>query len=279
MIIIANLLKPEVEACLKDVVACLEDWGISYDIQAYQRNPLDSPGRFSQGDLAISLGGDGTVLFAARHLAEPGIPILAVNIGNLGFLADIGKDEWLDILEKYRRGEIGCSKRMMLMARVERRGREIGAFTGLNDAVISASGISRLVQLRVDIRGTYLGRYRADGVIIATPTGSTAYSASAGGPLMDPELEALIVNPICPFTLSNRPLVVKKDQEIRVTVEEKPGTQTSLTVDGQDSFLLEAQDQIIINCSPHGVYLLRSDRRNFFEVIRQKLKWSGGPGA
>jgi len=278
VIIVVNLLKPESEIYLREMTRFLEARNIEFEIHGYRGEPLH-PAIRKEADLAISLGGDGTVLFCARLLAHLDIPIMAVNLGDFGFITEVGKNEWEETFLKFQAGEVGCSRRLMLQLQVIRAGRTAATFLGLNDAVISSQGSSRLIQLRVNLRNTHLGVYRADGVIIATPTGSTAYSAAAGGPLLDPELEAVIINPICPFTLSNRPLVICGDEEICVTVDPGQKAPIILTMDGQNSFALEPEDRIQIARAPSKALIVRSDRRNFFEVIRQKLKWSGGPDA
>jgi len=230
-------------------------------------------------DLAISLGGDGTILSSARLAAPYDIPILPVNLGDFGFITEVAQNEWEQVFEKYQQGFLGISKHIMVDVRVIRNGVETAAFTGLNDAVISAAGISKLVRLYLSISSTEVGKYRADGIIIATPTGSTAYSASAGGPILDPEMEAMIINPICPFTLSNRPLVIQGDSHIFITVQEEQRTDVILTVDGQETFELLPNDTVEIVQAAKKALIIRSDKRNFFEVLRSKLNWSGGPDA
>ncbi len=162
----------------------------------------------SNVDLAISLGGDGTLLSCARMLAERDVPILAVNMGDFGFITEVPKSELEDAWSRFLDGRLGVSRRLMLSVEVLREGRQVASFVGLNEAVIGIKGISRMIRLKIFLSDTYMGRYRADGVIIATPTGSTAYSMAAGGPILHPEMEAFILTPICPFTLSNRPTVV-----------------------------------------------------------------------
>jgi NAD+ kinase len=145
--------------------------------------------------------------------------------------------------------------------------------------VVSASGISRIVRLRLSLSQAYLGEYRADGMIVSTPTGSTAYSAAAGGPILEPEMEALIINPICPFTLSNRPLVVRGTETVHIEVMKKQRTDLNLTVDGQSTVPLKPGDTIEVRAGAKKAHIIRSDKRNFFEVLRSKLNWSGGPDA
>ncbi|GAI83410.1 unnamed protein product [marine sediment metagenome] len=200
VVIIVNLLKEGAKILVREAKTYLEERGVEVAIFPVQEN--FSPEILPGTDMAITIGGDGTLLFCARILAGENIPILAVNLGDFGFIAEVSRSEWIEALEKYLAGQLGISRRIMFESSVERGGRSIACFRGLNDAVICAGGFSRIIHLRVYLRRTYVGRYRADGVIVATPTGSTAYSMSAGGPILHPEMEAFIFNPICPFTLS-----------------------------------------------------------------------------
>jgi NAD+ kinase len=177
-------------------------------------------------DVAFSLGGDGTVLLAARALARFGTPIFPIHLGTLGFIASVRPEQWADTFKQWLAGKVELSRRLMLEVRVERANVGVasnGAVSQgicLNDIVISASGIATLIRLKVEVSASLdLGEYRSDGLIVATPTGSTAYSVSAGGPILDPEMDALIINPICPFSLSNRPIVVPAGETIAITVE------------------------------------------------------------
>jgi NAD+ kinase len=234
-------------------------------------------------DLAFCLGGDGTVLFAARIIAPLGVPIFPINIGTLGFIAVVPPDRWREVFEEWRRGRVGVSRRLMLDIAVDRRGTNTVAACGLNDAVISASGIAKLIRLEVssscgEVGETpmSLGHYRSDGLIVATPTGSTAYSVAAGGPILDPEIDALIINPICPFTLSNRPIVVPAGETILVDVEAEQRGAVLLTVDGQRSFPLEPGDRVFIRKAPREAKIVASGRRGFYGALQTKLNWSGG---
>ncbi len=207
------------------------------------------------------------------------IPIFAVNVGDFGFITEVSKDEWKQAFEKFRNGKLGISERVMVETTLYRGGEAIEIRCGLNDVVIASAGTSKVVRLSVDIGETTLGRYRADGVIIATPTGSTAYSVAAGGPILAPEMDALILNPICPFTLSNRPLVLPGDIPIHIGVEPRQRTDVVLTVDGQETVELAEGDRLKIKRADTKARIVRSDRRNFYEVLRSKLNWSGGPDA
>jgi NAD+ kinase len=230
-------------------------------------------------DLAITLGGDGTLLYGARVLAGANIPILAVNLGDFGFITEISHHEWLDALDKYLSGLLGVSKRIMFVAEVRRNGQTVASFSGLNDAVVRSSVFSRIVRLRLHLSRTLVVRYRADGVIVATPTGSTAYSMSAGGPILHPEMDAFVLNPICPFTLSNRPVVVPGRETLEIEVEDGQRTNVILVVDGQESSALEPRDRVVISKSDKHSWIILSDKRNFYEVLRAKLNWAGEPHA
>ena len=234
-VIIVNLLKPDAQKLVNEITEHLSACGIPWDIFGYSGEPIQP--EIEGADFAFALGGDGTVLFSARTLARMEIPVLAVNMGNFGFITEVSKDEWLDAFEDYLDGKLELSRRLMLSASIIRDGAQIADFRSLNDSVISAYGISRIIRLSVSLNDTPLGRYRADGVIVSTPTGSTAYSAAAGGPLLDPEIDAVLLNPICPFSLSNRPLVIPASKKIVVSVEPEQRTEIILTVDGQMVFL------------------------------------------
>lgn len=230
-------------------------------------------------DMAFSLGGDGTVLYAARSMAPLGVPILPINLGTLGFIASVPPDEWALTFNLWMEGKIGTSRRLMLEVTVERESRIVARGSCLNDMVISASGIAKIIRLHVESEYMRLGKYRSDGLIVATPTGSTAYSVSAGGPILDPEMEALIINPICPFTLSNRPIVVPVREAVVVEVETEQRSGVLLTLDGQVTEPLEPGDRVYIKQAPFDARLIASDRILFYKALRTKLSWSGGPDA
>ncbi len=277
VLIIANLHKDEAKNLIAEITEYCEQKEIEVEVFGFVGKPEIPDVRGI--DFVFSLGGDGTVLYTSRVVESSGIPILAINLGKFGFITEVSKKEWKSAFEKYEHNELGLSRRIMLKVVVERDGRKIASFKGLNDAVISCEGISTIVKLSLLVNDTPLGQYRADGVIVATPTGSTAYSVSAGGPILDPELEALIVNPICPFTLSNMPLVVSVDEVITILVEEDQRVGVILSIDGQDSFPLLPYDKVIIEKSHSKTLLVKSDVRNFYEILRSKLNWSGGPDA
>ncbi|MDR0597908.1 MAG: NAD(+)/NADH kinase [Treponema sp.] len=269
------------------------NWGKKIEDELCRRNIkvhsffFDGQGVFqSDGeyDCCFCLGGDGTVLYAARTLAPLGVPIVPINLGSLGFIAAVHPDEWTRALDSWLRGEASLSRRLMLEVRLERRGRIIMEETCLNDAVISAQKIAKLIHLGVTsvseqsagAAPILLGHYRSDGLIVATPTGSTGYSMAAGGPILDPELAAMIINPICPFTLSNRPMVVPATETVIVDLDQEQQSDLLLTLDGQVTEALRLFDRVFIRRAPKDTLLIASDREDFYNALRTKLNWSGG---
>ncbi|TFG62085.1 MAG: NAD(+)/NADH kinase [Spirochaetales bacterium] len=276
-LIIANLLKAEAGSIIHTIQETLGARGIATEVHGYEGKPISPV--VPDIDLALSLGGDGTVLFTARLVAEKGTPILAVNLGDFGFITEVSKDEWQEAFDKYEAGILGISERIMLTSTVIREGRELCSYTGLNDAVISAAGISKIVRLNIFLSNANIGEYRADGVIVSTPTGSTAYSLAAGGPILDPEMDSFILNPICPFTLSNRTLCIQGSELAALEVQERQRADIILTVDGQIAVPLKPKDIIRFKRAAYKALIIRSDKRTFYEVLKTKLNWAGGPDA
>lgn len=223
-------------------------------------------------DILIVLGGDGTLLSAARALGGQRVPILAVNLGGLGFLTSVTLDELYPLLEQVLAGSHRTSERMMLDAEILREGKSSGRQCALNDAVGNKGAIARMLDFDVLVNGDAVGRYRADGIIVATPTGSTAYSLAAGGPIMDPDLDAFIITPICPHMLTNRPLVIPGTAtvELDFAAADDP---VYITLDGQIGFELKANDRVSITKSANRVALVRPPSKTYFEVLRSKLRW------
>lgn len=275
VVILANQNKPEAETFAHDIQRYLERKSIPSDTILTADADESIPVR-QDTDLAIILGGDGTVLSCARLLHPYGIPMLAVNLGTFGFITEVCKDEWKEAYEQYEAGTATVSRRLMVRVSVTRGGERVFLAHGLNEMTMAASGISKMVSLDLFINGTNAGRIRSDGMIVSTPTGSTGYSLAAGGPILDVDLDALIINPICPFTLSNRPLVIAGEDAVRIVVREGQRTQISLTVDGQVFFPLQDGDQVIVEKARSKALLVMSPKRNYYEVIRDKLNWSGG---
>ena len=277
VLLIVNLHKDDSRLLMRSIEKDLRDEGFAVDVFAFEGKPESSPG--GEYDIVFSLGGDGTVLFAARELASHGVPILPINLGTLGFIASVHRDDWRCSFDEWLEGKASVSERLMLDVRVERLGCELHSFSCLNDAVVSAGGISKIIRLDATMDSIRLGRYRADGLIVATPTGSTAYSVAAGGPILDPEMEAIILNPVCPFTLSNRPIVIPAEGDLTITVETEQRSAVILTIDGQIVVSLEPGDALIVRKASRKAILVASDRGDFFTALRSKLNWSGGPDA
>lgn len=276
-LIVANMLKSDAGELVTAIREHLEAVDIHVRLFGFRGKP-EIPQLDDDLDLAISLGGDGTVLFTARLLASHRVPILAVNIGEFGFITEVSKSEWKAAFEGYLAGRLGVSERLMLEVAVRRDGKVVESFCALNDALICAHHVSKVVRLHVRISDTELGRYRADGVLVASPTGSTAYSLAAGGPILTPEMSAMVLVPVSPFTLSNRPLVVPGGDTVSIEVEEQKA-ETILTLDGQEICPLRLGDIVEVHEAAVRARIVRSDKRNFFDVLRAKLKWAGGPDA
>ena len=205
---------------------------------------------------------------------ELGIPILPVNLGTFGNITEISKDEWKEALVHFIDTGDNISRRQMLRISVYRKGEKLWQASALNEAVISSSGRAKVISLDISLDNTRLGSFRADGMIVATATGSTGYSLAAGGPILDAEMSALVITPVCPFTLSNRPLVTS-GKVVSISIPEKQRTDIILSADGQLDFNLEEGDRISVEKSLSRALLVKSLRRNFTEVIRDKLNWSG----
>lgn len=224
-----------------------------------------------QVDAVVVLGGDGTLLSTARAIGDLGVPILGINLGDLGFLTATTLEEMLPAVELLLAGGMTVDERMMLGARVVRGGSTLGAYVALNDVVVTKSAMSRIINLKVAVDGQHATAYRADGLIIATPTGSTAYCLSAGGPIVSPSMDAIVLVPIASHTLTNRPIVLPGASQIDVTL--MTDQDVMLTVDGQVGVLLREHDTVHVDKAAARVRLLRLPRSDFFSVLRTKLKW------
>ena len=226
-------------------------------------------------ELVVVLGGDGTMLGAVRQVVAGGLeraPILGVNLGGLGFLTALAPGELLPAMEKVLAGHYHASPRLMLDSIVRRQGHELARFTALNDLVINKAALARIVELEAVVDGRPLTTFQADGLIISTPTGSTAYNLSAGGPICHPALNCIVVSPICSFTLTNRPLLLSPDMTLSVTLGHR-AQETTLTCDGQVGLELEPGDEILFQRSEHMVHLIQSPFRDYFEILKTKLRW------
>ena len=229
---------------------------------------------YEQAECMIVFGGDGTLLGTARKVASTGTPIIGINLGHMGFLTEIDIPETLPALKKLLDGEYDIEERMMLQAHVYRQDKLVEQMVGLNDAVIAKGAIARLILLETHVNDEYVNTYPTDGLIIASPTGSTAYSLSAGGPLVTPDLDLMLLTPICPHALWARPLIISPQSVIKIIILSRQG-EVMLTMDGQHSFSLCQYDQVIVSRSPQKARLIRLRGRSFFEVFRKKLKEEG----
>jgi len=278
VLVLVNLDKSDAAVFSRSVIKRLTELGIQCEVAEFSGDPGEKPS-MSGISLVVTLGGDGTVLYAARLASPSAIPVFPVNLGRLGFIAEIGRDDWRGSLDSWVAGALPISARLMLCVEAWRDGKLAATHIALNDAVISAQGIAKVIGLGVRVGGSLLGRYRSDGIIVATPTGSTAYNLAAGGPVLHPEMEAIAINPICPFTLSNRPLVLGADETIEIHIEEGRRTTVMLTIDGQETFSLLPDDRIRIKKASKKALIHRPERFAFFELLRTKLAWSGGSDA
>ncbi len=228
----------------------------------------------AETDLLVVLGGDGTILNAAGHLGDHVKPIFGINVGSLGFLTCSSSADYREAAEAVAKGRISFSERTMLQVQVISHGKAGPAAIGLNDAVLSRGKLSRLILLRTRVDGEDLTEFNADGIIVATPTGSTAYSLSAGGPIMAPESGVFVITPICPHVLTNRSVIVREESLIEIEVSD-PDDPVYLAVDGRDPTLLEFGDTVAVRRAERKLPLAVMPNVSFFNVVRQKLKWRG----
>jgi len=251
-------------------IAVRSDWETAAYAPAAQGMPREE---VPQGcDLVIVLGGDGTLLSAARAIGKLEIPLFAVNLGGLGFLTAIAVDEIYPELERALRGEHRVARRKLLSTEVVRGEEVVASYQALNDAVLTKADIARMIDLEAWVDQQLVCEYKADGLIISTPTGSTAYSLSAGGPVIFPSVPAICLTPICPHTLTNRPVLVPETSLIRILAH-GPKASTYLTIDGQVGGPILDGDAIVCRSSNYALHLIRPPNARFFDVLRQKLDW------
>lgn len=228
--------------------------------------------------LVIVVGGDGTLLSAARDLAGSGVPILGVNQGRLGFMVDVNPDEMQAVMEQILAGDYVREERLLLNARVLREGHgSLGPFLAVNDVVIRNQAAIRMLEFETWLNGDFISQHRADGFIVSSPTGSTAYALSGGGPVLHPGLEALTLVPICPHTLSDRPIVVGADREVRIVLRGGSGIRAMFTCDGQTTETLNPGDAVIVSRAQERLRLIHPRGYNYFEILRSKLHWGRSP--
>ena len=277
--IISKPQKPEIAPVLTEVILWLQAHGFQAVLDPvsgnYVREAWIAPRHEMVShlpEMVIVLGGDGTLLAAARVFAKHDVPIMSVNLGSLGFLTEVRLADLFANLEAWVRGECRVDARAMLHVEIERDAGVYRCYEALNDIVVSKGAIARMGDFKIFASEQLAAAFRADGVIVSTPTGSTAYNLAANGPIMSPDVDAMIVTPICPHLLTIRPIVLHGDAKITVSVVGVPD-QTFLTVDGQEAVQVRVGDQIRCYRSEYRVRLLRMRENGFFDVLRQKLKW------
>lgn len=272
---------PEIKATLQAVVTWLRARNIVVLLDTTSATLLGEKGGIQKTELAgkadvlLVLGGDGTMLNAARLAGERGIPILGVNMGGLGFLTEVRLEHLYPSLERVFANEYVLDERLMLKAHVHRHGETVTQGVVLNDVVVSKGTLARMIELRIAIQGQFVTNLRGDGLIVSTPTGSTAYSLSAGGPIINPAVQSLMLTPICPHTLTHRPLIVPGNVEIDVTLTSRDDGATA-TLDGQVGISLTQGDSVVLTTSEHRTKLIRFPETNYYDVLREKLKWGDG---
>jgi NAD+ kinase len=279
--IISRPRRADLAAVVPPLLTWLEARGIrtAYDQEtassldsaaASQAQPRDQLAQSS--DLLLVLGGDGTLLAAARVAAPHGIPILPINLGSLGFLTSFTVEELYPALEDTLAGRCPVSERMMLSVALQRDAQVIDRQSVLNEAVVNKGALARMIEMELRIDDAFVCRYRVDGLIVASPTGSTAYSLSAGGPIVHPAVGSIIITPICPHTLSDRPLVVRDTSHIEAKLLGDTDS-VFLTLDGQKGIAMQAGDRVVISRASEQLKLIQPPRKSYFEILRNKLKW------
>ena len=222
----------------------------------------------------VVLGGDGTFISAIRWVQDTMIPVLGVNLGAFGFLTELSADRLFPVMERVIQGDYETQERILLSAEVLREGKTVACQTVLNDVVINKEALARIAHIHTYIDGDYLTTFKSDGLIVATPTGSTAYSLSAGGPIVHPCVKTIILTPICPFTLINRPLMLPDNVTIRIGVEQRDSN-IFLTFDGQVGLHITHRDAVMVQKAPHTIRMIRSPDQSYYELLKSKLSWSG----
>ncbi|PIP41005.1 NAD(+) kinase [Candidatus Desantisbacteria bacterium CG_4_8_14_3_um_filter_40_12] len=279
--LIINIKRPDVFRVAREVISFLTKNGehrLVMDMEAatamsYEKLGVDSI-EMQRVDLILAMGGDGTLLHTVRMIEGKSIPILGINLGSLGFLTEVTEEGLYSALTNILLGHYQIEKRMMLSIKIIRQTATLTTFKALNEAVVAESEIARMVNLKVFIDAEYLTTYRADGLIISTPTGSTGYSLAAGGTIVVPRMKVLMLTPVCPHTLTARPMIIPENSKI--IIEIISSGQSILTIDGQQTYSLEFADKIEIERAEEEICLIKPQQCGFYEVLRNKLKWGGG---
>ena len=277
--IFAKMHDPRCQGVADELVSWLEQRGCQALVDEHLARHIGKLDGLSheeireQAELVVVLGGDGTLISVARLFSGKTVPIVGINLGSLGFLTEITLEELYPRLEKCLEGAPRVSERMMLEVAVFRDGKEVERCQVLNDMVINKGALARIVDLETRVNRHFLTTYKADGLIVSTPTGSTGYSMSAGGPIIHPLMSCIVITPICPHTLTNRPIVVPDDSVISITVTSAFDEKVYLTLDGQVGFELQEGDSVEVRRALKTTALVMSRSRDYFEILRTKLKW------
>jgi NAD+ kinase len=280
---IGIITKPN-ESRAAELAARIAEWAANHEINLFVNDRVQHlpPGTFSASareiadhcDVLLVLGGDGTMIATARLVGGRGTPVLGVNLGTLGYLTEFADEDAIPALEYVLGGDYQIDRRMMLDWQVLRDGDQVGAGSSLNDVVVNKSALARIIDIDCSVGSHYVTTYRADGLILATPTGSTAYNLSAGGAIIAPDADVISICPICPHTLTNRPLVLPHSAEIKLKINTRE-QEVMLTSDGQTGMMLMAGDKVEIRKSAKTFNTIRLKDRDYFHILRSKLKWSG----
>jgi len=280
--VVARAGLTEARPVLRELVSWLAERNVAVLLEQETARLLDEgplPGTAPGHELAarvdalLVLGGDGTLLAAAQLLVDHPVPVLGVNFGSLGFLTEIALPELFPALEDLLADRYRSEERRMLRAVVKRPGQADVTRDVLNDVVINKTAFSRIVELAVELDGQFVSVFRADGLIVSSPTGSTAYNLAAGGPILHPTLPAIALTPICPHMLTNRPLVIDDSAQVRVKLRDSREVEVHISFDGQHGIRLSEEDEVVVSRSPRSLRLVRAPARDYFEVLRAKLKW------
>lgn len=263
----------EASATAVELSAWLRSRGIAEvlePVSAGESRPVNR--RTLDADLVVVLGGDGTMISTARLVGDKDVLVLGINYGSLGYLTDFRIEEMFPALEAILAGQYEIDRRVMLDAEHWREDQKLAVGRVLNDVVINKAALARIIEIEVQLNGLFVNSYRADGLIVSTPTGSTAYNLSAGGPIIYPSMNAVVLTPICPFTLTNRPIVVPDNAEISLTLDDE-NEGVILSLDGQTGYPMRAGDRVVIRKSRTTFNIVHPENRNYFDVLRDKLKW------
>ncbi len=249
-------------------VVTAEDMALDLPVERVKKSELAN-----HADLVIAIGGDGTMLYAGGIVASSGIPLFGINHGRLGFLADVTPDDMIVSVDHVLGGEYTVEERLLLDARLSMANGQTVSATAFNDVVLQRHGTGRMVDFEASVAGQFVNTHSGDGLIVATPTGSTAYALSCGGPIIEPQLDAVVIVPICPHTLTDRPIVIAAGQEIEIRLLEREDTQADISVDGHALGAIQSDDKLTINAAEKRIHLIHPPGYDFYGILRSKLLW------